>query len=75
MKNVNVSIEACLACMVECEKCATDCLTMEGHEECVKLCRDCADICALCASLCARGSKFADAVCALCVKCCEECAL
>ena len=24
--------------------------------------------------LCARGSKFADALCELCVKCCEDCA-
>lgn len=74
MKNVQVSIEACLACMVECEKCADGFLNVKDHLECVKLCRDCADICALCARLCARDSKFAEALCALCVKCCEDCA-
>jgi hypothetical protein len=47
MKNSKVCIDACLACMIECEKCAISCLTMAGHQECVKLCRDCADICDL----------------------------
>lgn len=32
MKNVQISIEACLACMVECEKCGVECLAMEGHQ-------------------------------------------
>ena len=74
MKNYQNCLEACLACMIECEKCATMCIDMKGHEECVKVCRDCADICNLCAVLCARGSQFADALCALCVKSCEACA-
>jgi hypothetical protein len=74
MKNMQDCIDACLACLVECEKCSTMCITMPGHENCVKVCRDCADICALCARLCARGSSFADAMCALCVRCCEACA-
>lgn len=75
MKNSKVSIDACLACMIECEKCAISCLNMVGHQECVKLCRDCADICDLCAKLCARDSQFADALCALCIKCCQACAM
>ena len=74
MKNVQVSIEACLACMIECEKCIDGCIVAKHHLDCIKLCQDCADICALCARLCARGSQFADALCALCVKCCEDCA-
>ena len=74
MDNRKNCIDACLACLVESEKCATMCGTMPGHEACVKICRDCADICALFARLCARDSQFSDALCALCVKCCEACA-
>lgn len=74
MKNINLSIEACLACMVECEKCIEGCISFKDHLECVKSCRDFADICALCARLCARGSKFAEEICMLCIKCCEDCA-
>ena len=61
--------------MMECEKCVTDCKATEGHEECIKLCRNCADICSLCARLSARGSKYADALRALCAESCEECAV
>jgi hypothetical protein len=74
MKNSKVCIDAYLACMIECEKCAISCLNMAGHQECVKLCRDCADICDLCAKLFARGSQFTDVLCAICVQCCEACA-
>ena len=44
-------IDACLACSVECEECATSCINMndKNHDKCISLCRDCADICALCA--------------------------
>lgn len=78
MKDKKNCIDACLACMMECEKCTTMSIEMGGMVECLEVCRDCADICALCAKLCARDSQFCDDVCALVVKCCEasvtECA-
>ncbi|MES2517405.1 MAG: four-helix bundle copper-binding protein [Bacteroidota bacterium] len=73
MENQQSCIEACLACMIECEKSASNCMHMDGHHECVKVCRDCADICNLCARLCARASQFSDAIRAICVKACEAC--
>ena len=51
-------IDACLACIVTCETCMTDCVK-EGNQACILLCRDCADICALCAKFEARSSPFA----------------
>lgn len=73
MKNNVMSIEVCLACMVECEKCIESCLTMKGHEECVRLCRDCADLCDLYARFSARNSQFASLIWDVCLKSCEAC--
>ena len=67
------SIEACLACAAECEKCAEACL-LDGNEYCALLCRDCADISALCARLQERHSPFAEDFCRLCASVCEACA-
>jgi hypothetical protein len=41
-------INECLACAIECEKCATHGITHADKMlvECIALCRDCADICA-----------------------------
>ena len=76
MKNSKNCIEACLACVIACEACATHGIEMadKSHLQCISLCRDCADICALCARLQARGSSFADALCKLCVEICNACA-
>ena len=69
-------IDACLACIVTCETCVTDCVK-EGNQACILLCRDCADICALCARFEARSSPFAfelHTICAqICMACADEC--
>lgn len=63
----------CLACLLACEKCSTDCIN-EGRKLCALLCRDCADICALCARFEARNSNYHKDICALCAKTCKACA-
>ncbi|MBY0436451.1 MAG: four-helix bundle copper-binding protein [Cyclobacteriaceae bacterium] len=72
MKTITCSAE-CLACLLACEKCSTDCI-MEGRKLCAILCRDCADICALCARLETRGSRHHKKVCELCAEACRACA-
>lgn len=72
MKNLKSCIDACLACMVTCEKGITDCIK-DGNQECIVLCRDCADICALCARFDARGSVYGKDIHALCAKICKAC--
>src|SRR5688572_4219658 len=69
-------IEACHQCMEACEHCATECL----HEQdvkmmtrCIELDRSCADICSFAMREMARGSRFAEKVCALCAEVCEAC--
>lgn len=75
--HIRACIEACLACFVECERCASACLDKGQMADCVRACRDCADLCSLCAAFMARGSKLHPALCKLCaeacVKCAEEC--
>ena len=71
MKKINLT-NACLICIVSCEKCITHCIE-HGHKECLSLCRDCADICTLNARLQARDSKYAKQVAVLCAAICKEC--
>ena len=73
MKNSKNRIEACLAVVIACEKCASDCI-VEGHKECIALCKDCADICLLYAQLEARESVYAPELRALYAKVCKACA-
>jgi hypothetical protein len=74
MKISQKCIDACLACLITCEGCITDCIA-NGNKECILLCRDCADICALCARFEARGSKFGHELHALCAKICKACSV
>ena len=76
MKNSKNFVDACLACAIECEVCASNGINLndKNHLKCIALCRDCADICALCARFAARGSSFCDALCKLCADLCIACA-
>jgi len=71
MKKINLT-NACLICIIACEKCISHCIE-HGHKECLSLCRDCADICTLTARLQARDSKYAKQVAVLCAAICKEC--
>ena len=65
-------IEACLACVITCEICLSDCIT-RNEIRCASLCRDCADICNLAARFEARGSNFTTGLHALCAEICQAC--
>ncbi|CDZ79504.1 hypothetical protein BN59_03822 [Legionella massiliensis] len=70
-------IDACLACVTECEHCATACLQEDKVKDmvcCIQLDRDCGQLCSLAAEMMARGSKYAKEICALCAKVCRDCA-
>ena len=73
-------IDALLACALDCESCATACLTEDDVKmmvKCIQLDRDCAEICFLTAKLISRGSEHGLHLlkeCAeVCRKCAEEC--
>jgi hypothetical protein len=69
-------ISACNACADACDHCATACLKEDDVKmmaRCIALDMDCAAICRLAAGFMARGSDFANQVCALCATICEAC--
>lgn len=69
-------IEACNACADACDHCATACLAehdVKMMAECIRLDIDCAAVCRLAAGYMARGSQFAQRMCALCADICEAC--
>ncbi|MDO9635493.1 MAG: four-helix bundle copper-binding protein, partial [Thiobacillus sp.] len=69
-------IEACNDCAVACDRCAAACLQEPDPKpmaRCIALDIDCAALCRLAAGFMARGSEFAQAVCALCAQICETC--
>jgi hypothetical protein len=69
-------IEACNQCAVACDHCAVACLAEADPKpmaRCIALDIDCAAICRLAVAYMARGSEFAQAVCAACADVCEVC--
>ncbi|HYF03437.1 MAG TPA: four-helix bundle copper-binding protein [Patescibacteria group bacterium] len=70
-------IQTLLACALECENCASECLG-EDHVQmmarCISLDRDCADICTLAARLLQRNSEVAHEFLLICEKICRICA-
>lgn len=70
-------IETLLACVLECENCATACLREEDVRmvaRCIGLDRDCADICSHGARLLQRDSEVAHEFLLMCEKICRMCA-
>jgi hypothetical protein len=70
-------IDACLACAIECEHCATACLGEQNVNmmtTCIQRDRDCADICILTARLLARGSRHGEHLLRECAEICDLCA-
>jgi hypothetical protein len=71
------TIQACLACAVRCESCASYCLTeheIQTMTRCMELTKNCAAISILTARFLASGSEFVTQVCDLCADICEACA-
>lgn len=74
--NYQECIDACNACMVACETCASECLDEQNVDmmtDCIRLDRSCADICALAAREMSRDSALVSKVCALCAEICQAC--
>jgi hypothetical protein len=73
---VQPCLDTTVKCIEACERCAVEC-GMSGdrnREKCAAIARDCADIAALSLAFMARGSRYADDLCALHAKACEACA-
>jgi hypothetical protein len=70
-------IDACLACAVVCNQCATECLNEEdvaAQVECIQLDRQCVVICIAAAQLMSIGGEHATHLCAECAEICDACA-
>ena len=71
-------IDACLACAVECNSCATDCLNepdLKMMVSCIQLERQCSIICLAAAQLMSIGGEHATHLCAECAEVCDLCAI
>jgi hypothetical protein len=70
-------IDACYACAIACEHCASEDLK-EDHlkhmVECVKLDLECAAFCRAAAEIMSKGGQFVHELCELCAKVCDACA-
>jgi hypothetical protein len=72
-----VCIDACIACAIECEHCATSCLNEDDVKmliRCITLDRECATICRSTAALMSIGGEHAAGICHVCAEICEVCA-
>jgi hypothetical protein len=70
-------IDACLACAIECEHCATECLNEEDITLlalCIELDRECAHACYASARLMSMGGEHAILFCSACAEICDACA-
>lgn len=70
-------IDACYACAMLCDHCATACLREEDPKamaRCIELDLYCAEMCRLAASFMAKGEMFAKDSCRLCALICRQCA-
>ena len=70
-------IDACLACAVTCNHCATSCLKEDDVKmmaRCIQLDMECAAICYASAQLTSLGSDKAKDICRICADICEACA-
>lgn len=76
-KTFQACIDACLACGVECNTCASACLNepdVTMMARCIELDRECALICFTAAQLMSMDGEFSHALCQLCADICETCA-
>jgi hypothetical protein len=76
-KQMQSCIDACLACAIECEQCATACLNEKEPGmllRCITLDRECAEACYASAKLMAIGGEHAAIFCHACAELCDACA-
>jgi hypothetical protein len=70
-------IDACVACAIECQHCATECLKegdIKSLSLCISLDRECAVTCMATAQLMAMGGDNAILLCQACAAICKACA-
>lgn len=75
-ESMQACIDACNECATACDHCASACLQeqdMKSLARCIALNVDCAEICRTAAAFMARGSEFAEAICAACADICDAC--
>lgn len=76
-RDLRSCIDACIACALECEHCATECLKENDVKSlalCISLDRECAVICTASAQLMAMGGENAMLLCQACAAICTSCA-
>ena len=76
-QNFQSCINACLACAIECDRCATDCLYEKDvamMARCIQLDRECAEACYASARLMGIGGEHAADFCNVCAEICDACA-
>lgn len=72
------SIDACVACAVECEHCVSECLNENDSKmliHCINLNRECASICRSAAELMAIGGQHSRRLWEVCAEICDACAV
>jgi hypothetical protein len=70
-------IDACIACAITCEHCASECLKEDDVKmmiRCIELDRECASVCRSAAELMSIGGPHASLLCSVCADICEACA-
>lgn len=70
-------IDACLACAIECDHCASECLKEDNVKmmaRCIAIDRECAEACYASARLMAIGGEHAALFCQACAEICDACA-
>lgn len=75
-KTAGPCVETTVRCIEAGERCAVECGTSGNaeREKCAALAHDCAGIASLSLTLMSRGSRYADAICAVHAQACEACA-
>lgn len=75
-KVVQPCVKTTVRCIEACEACSVECGTSGDaeREKCAAIARDCAAIGSLSLSLMARGSRYADMICAAHAEACKACA-
>lgn len=71
-------IEACLKCVFECERCASECVAQSdatSRQKCIQLCLDLAQLCLLTIQFTTRGSANTKTLCTLCSQVSDSCAV
>jgi Domain of Unknown Function (DUF326) len=77
MKKYQSCMDACYACLVACNHCASEDLKeadVKMLAQCIRLDRDCAAMCSLAINAMASDSQFAAQICKLCAEVCTACA-